>query len=403
MLTRALLAAVLLTGPYLFADDWPCFRGPHHDGISREKLPSPPWTGAAPKELWRASVGLGFSTMVVADGKVIATGHDGKKQGIATIWCFDATSGAVTWKHSYAAPLGDMYFEGGTTGTPTIHEGKVFHLSREGDVACLDLATGGVRWQKPLAKELEATMPDWGYAGSPLVDGERLILNVGGAGTALDRATGRVVWKSTPNMAAYATPVPFDLGGKPCVALLGHKECLAVERAAGSVLWRQKFVSGYNTSAGAPVVHAGTIFVSAYNVPAVMLDARSGLPVAGWKTDTRVHFNAGVVIGGHLYAFHGEAGKKEGELRCLDWKTGSTKWAQKGLGVGSLIAADGKLICFTDTGELVITEASPEKFKPLTRAQILGGKCWATPVLANGRLYVRNAKGDLVCLNLGAK
>ena len=348
-------------------------------------------------------MGLGFSTIVVADGKAITAGHDGKKDGADTIWCFDAATGAVLWKHSYKAPLGDMYFEGGTTGTPTIDQGKVYHLSREGDFLCLELATGKVLWKKELIKELDLTKPDWGFASSALVEGDRLILNVGGSGTAFDRATGAVAWKSDELMAAYSTATPFDLDGKRCVALLARKHCLVIDVATGKVLWRQKFESNYNTNSGAPIVHDGMIFISAYNVPGVMLRARDGEVIKSWKTDTRVHFNAGVVIDGSLYAFHGQAGKKEGELRCLDWKTGATKWSQAGMGVGSFVAADGKLIVLSEAGELVIAEVSPEKFKPLARAQILGGKCWTTPTLANGRIYARNAKGDLVCVSLMGK
>ena len=379
--------------------DWPCFRGPDHNGISRETGWKTSWPGGSPPVLWKASVGLGFSTLVVGEGRVMATGH---REGKDTVWCFEARSGKVAWSHSYAAPLGDKFFEGGTTGTPTIHGGKVFHLSREGDFFCFELSSGKILWQKQLAKELGVAVPDWGFASSPLVEGELLILNVGGAATAFERETGRVVWTSDKEMAAYATAVGFELRGRRCVAVLTRRECVAVEVATGKVLWRQKFVSNYDTNSGAPVIHDGTLFLSAYNVPGVMLNLADGTPVTGWATTTRVHFNAGVVLGGSLFAFHGQAGKPDGELRCLDWKTGATRWAAKGMGVGSLMAADGKLIILSEKGELVVAEASGAEFKPVARAQVLGGKCWATPVLANGCIYCRNAAGDLVCVEVGA-
>ena len=379
--------------------DWPCFRGPDHNGISRETGLAATWPTGGPAVLWRASVGLGFSTLVVAGGRVIATGH---KAGKDTVWCLDATNGSVLWSHSYAAPLGDKFFEGGTTGTPTIHDGKVFHLSRAGDFFCFDLQTGKILRQQQLAKELGVTLPDWGFAASALIEGDLLILNVGGAGTAFDWRSGKVVWTSDKEMAAYATAVAFELEGKRCAAIFTRRECVAVEVATGKILWRQKFVSNYDTNAGAPLVHGDRLFLSAYNVPGVLLNLADGSPAPGWSTTTRVHFNAGVVIGDSLYAFHGQAGKPDGELRCLDWKTGATRWAQKGLGVGSLIAADGRLIILSEKGELVLAEISSEAFKPTARAQILGGKCWATPVLANGRIYCRNAAGDLVCVNVRA-
>ncbi|MBI3874800.1 MAG: PQQ-like beta-propeller repeat protein [Verrucomicrobia bacterium] len=397
---RAVLSGVAigfaLSSPAL---DWPCFRGPDHNGMSKETGLATQWPASGPKQLWRATVGLGFSSVVVSDGRAAATGHAGDKD---TVWCFDAATGSVLWSHPFAAPLGDKFFEGGCTGTPTFDGKFLYHLSREGDLFCFDAATGSIVWQKQLVKEEGFTKPEWGFASSPLVEGDLLIVNAGDAGTALDKATGKIVWTNGKGSGAYATAKPFELGGKRCVALFTYRECLALETRTGKVLWRAPFKSNYDTNAGMPVIHDGALEISAYNVPAVMLNLRDGKPVPAWKTDTRVHFNAGVVLDGSLFAFHGQAGKPDGELRCLDWKTGATKWAQKGLGVGSLTFADGKLIILSEKGELVLVEASAAGFKPLVRAQVLGGKCWAVPVLANGRLYCRNAPGDLVCLDVGS-
>ncbi len=385
------------------ASDWPMFRGPDLNGVSHETGWSSSWPKDGPKVAWRAKIGLGFSTVVVSQDKVITTGHDGRAKGEATIWCFDAANGKDLWRHSYPTPLGNKYFEGGTTGTPTIDGDRVYHLSRQGDFVCLELATGKVVYQKQLVAELEAEVPEWGFAGSPLVEGKLVVLNLGSQGTALDKATGKVVWQNGKASAAYATPIPFDLDGTRCVAILTHRECAAVEVATGRVRWIRKFVSAYDTNAGAPVVHDGTLLLSGENAPAVKLNLRDGVPVPGWKTDTAVQFNAGVVLGGHLYAFHGLGGKSDGELRCLDWQTGAPKWAQKGIGFGSLVAADGKLVCLSEKGELLVVAASPKGFEALARAQVLGKKCWTSPVLANGRIYVRNAPGELLCLDVSGK
>lgn len=396
----ALLAAALSTP----ATDWPRFRGPDLNGVSREVGWSSTWSADGPKVAWRAKLGVGFASVVASQGKVITTGHDGRAKGEATIWCLDAATGKELWKHSYAAPLGNKYFEGGTTGTPTIEGDRVYHLSRLGDFFCLELATGKVVYQKQLVTELGVDVPEWGFAGSPLVEGKLIILNVGSHGTALDKATGKVVWQNGKGSAAYATPIPFDLDGTRCVALLTHRECAAVEVATGKVRWARKFVSAYDTNAGAPVVQDGVVLISGETALATKLSLRDGAPVAGWKSETWTQFNAGVVLGGYLYTFHGQAGKPaEGELRCLDWQTGATKWAQKGLGVGSLMAADGKLIVLSETGEIAVVAANPQKFEALARAQVLGKKCWTVPVLANGRLYVRNVPGELLALDVSGK
>jgi len=231
----ALLLATL--SPSLAAD-WPMFRGPEVNGISRESGWSTAWPKDGPPVKWRAKVGLGFSTVVISGGKLIATGHDGRAKGKDTVWCLDAATGQELWKHTYAAPLGNKYFEGGTTGTPTIDGGRVYHLAREGDFFCFELATGKILYQRQLAKELGVEVPEWGFASSPLVQGDLLILNVGSHGTALDKATGKTVWQNGKGSAAYATAVPFDLDGARCVALLGHRDVAVVEVAGGKVRWQ---------------------------------------------------------------------------------------------------------------------------------------------------------------------
>ncbi|MEN9572924.1 MAG: hypothetical protein RL514_779 [Verrucomicrobiota bacterium] len=403
---RSACCLALFTAAFLpaHAADWPMFRGPDLNGISRETGWSSAWSAEGPKVAWRAKIGLGFSSVVVGGGKVIATGHDGRAKGQDTLVCLDAATGKELWKHSYAAPLGNKYFEGGTTGTPTIEGDRVYQLSRLGDFFCLELATGKVVYQKQLVTELGVDVPEWGFAGSPLVEGKLVILNVGSHGTALDKATGKVAWQNGKGSAAYATPIPFDLEGTRCVAILTHRECAAVEVATGKVRWAKKFTSAYDTNAGAPLVHDGAVLLSGENALAVKLNLRDGSPVAGWKTESWTQFNAGVVLGGHLYTFHGQAGKPaDGELRCLDWQTGATKWAQKGLGVGSLTAADGKLIVLSETGELLVIAASPKGFEALARAQVVGKKCWTVPVLANARIYVRNVPGDVLALDVSGK
>jgi len=383
------------------ASDWPRFRGPDANGISRETGWTWQWPADGPKELWRAKVGQGVSTMVVSQGRVITTGHSGgKESGSDTVWCLDAATGWELWKHAFPAPLGDRFWEGGTTGTPTIDGDRVFHFSRRGDFFCFEAKTGRILWQKNLAKADGFTVPEWGFASSPLIVGDQIILNAGDAGASLDRETGKLLWHNGKGSAAYSTAMLFDLDGTRCVALLAHRECVAVELKSGNVRWRREFKSNYDTNAGHPIIHGGTLEISAYTTPAVMLDARSGRPVESWKTDTRVHFNAGVVLDGHLYAFHGQVAKNEGELRCLDWNTGATKWSRAGLGVGSLISSSGKLIALGESGELAVLEATPAGYKELARTQKLAGKCWAAPVLANGLLYLRNMAGDLVCLDL---
>ena len=189
-LSSCVIAAVSMLLPASGAD-WPRFRGPNLDGISAETE----WkTEGEIEVLWKAQVGLGHAGFVIADGRAITTGHNGKDTD--TVFCFDAVSGKEIWKHSYPHPLDDLYYPGGTTGTPTIDDDVIYHLARRGQLFCLEAANGKVRWSRDLTKDLGYDMPTWGFTGSPLIVGDHLYLNAGDAGLALNKGDGSVIWKS---------------------------------------------------------------------------------------------------------------------------------------------------------------------------------------------------------------
>jgi outer membrane protein assembly factor BamB len=167
----------------------------------------------------------------------------------------------------------------------------------------------------------------------------------------------------------------------------------------GKALWRHEWKTDYDVNAADPIVAGESVFVSSgYNRGAAHLKIAGRQTSVVWENrNMRNHFNSCVLVEGNLYGFD------EGDLKCLNFQTGKVNWSEGSLGKGSLMAADGKLIILGERGQLVVTEASPAAFKPLSRAQVLGGKCWTTPALSNGRIYCRNAKGDLVCLDVSSK
>lgn len=375
------------------AADWPLWRGPNHDGISAEKL-----AGTEVKKLWNAQIGIGFASFTVADGRVYTTGHADDKD---TVFCFDAASGKQVWKHDYAADLGDKYYEGGTSATPTIEDGKAYHLSRWGDLFCFDAATGKIVWQKNIQKETEADIPDWGFAGSPLVYGKLLILNVGKAGTAVEKATGKLVWKSDTANAGYSTPYPINVNGKSQVVLGSGRAYKGVDPSNGTVLWEHTWSTSYGVNAADPILSGTKLFISSgYNKGCALLDLASATPTEVWRSRVmKNQFNSSVLIDGHLYGSDGDEGKTA-SLKCIDFATGAEKWSEAPTGFCSLMAADGKLIIVTAKGELIIAKANPAKFEPISSTQVLTGRCWSAPVLANGRIYARNAAGQMVCLSV---
>jgi outer membrane protein assembly factor BamB len=380
------------------AADWPQWRGPNRNGISAETI-SATWPAAGPKILWRASVGTGFSSCSISQGRVYTMGNTNDRD---TIWCLDARTGKELWRHTYPAALGPQYYEGGPGSTPTVYHGRVFTISKWGDVFCLDAAKGSVLWQRDLRQD--KIQPNrWGFAGSPLVWGDELILNAGGAGTALELRTGRVLWSNGTNATGYASPTLCHARGQESVLIFAAKHLVALEPKSGRELWRFPWETGWDTNNPDPITHGDRIFISSFSRGCALLAVKDGQPQVIY--DTKVlhnHLSPGVLIGEHLYAFNGEA-KRETDLRCLHLPSGELKWSRKDPAFGSLICTDGKLIVLSDKGELLLAEASPTGFQALARAQVLGGLCWTPPALANGLLYVRNAKGDLLCLDLSLR
>ncbi len=380
----------------LRAADWPQWRGPDANGISKETGWNAQWPASGPKVLWKAQVGTGFSSFAVANGRVFTMGNTADTD---TVFCFKADTGEVLWKHSYPQKLEAKNYEGGPNATPTVDGDRVYTCSKDAEIFCLDAAKGTVVWSKKLAEELGAKKPTWAYASSVLVEGDLLLVNVGSAGTALSKKDGKVVWSNGNDVANYSTPVPFIVDGKRAVALFTKDHIAALLVADGKELWRYPWKTSYDINAADPIVSGNEVFISSgYNHGAALLRITDGKPEQVWQNkNMRNHFNSCVLWQGYLY------GVDEKELRCVSWKDGEVKWGDPRFGKGSLMMADGKVIGLGEKGELLIVEATPKEFKAVSRAQVLGGKCWTAPVLANGRIYCRNATGDMVCLDVTGK
>jgi outer membrane protein assembly factor BamB len=384
------------------AVDWYRWRGPDMNGISSETGWQVNWPDDGPKQLWKASVGMGFSSMVVSQGRVYTMGNDGDKTD--TVYCFDAATGASVWKHPYPCPLDAHYYEGGTSATPTVDGDRVYTLSRKGDLFCLNAAKGDVIWSKNVHTDWGFEDSEWGYAASPVVEGDLLILNVGSAGIGVNKMTGALAWHSEKTVPGYSTPVVFNSGGGRMAAMLCKDTVEAYNPADGKSAWSFPWKTQYDMNAATPIFSDGKLFVSAgYGHGSALLDLASGKPVVVWQnTNFRNHIASSVLWQGYLYGVD-DISNTEYALKCVAWDTGEVKWSEPKFGKGTLIIVDGKILGLSDKGMLMVADASPAGFKPISQAQVLGGKCWTTPVLSNGRIYCRNLKGDLVCLDVSGK
>ncbi|MBN1507025.1 MAG: PQQ-binding-like beta-propeller repeat protein [Sedimentisphaerales bacterium] len=378
--------------------DWPNYRGPNHDGISSETDWQSRWGDSGPVVLWRSSIGIGFATTAVANGRAYVSGNTGKDDATDLVFCFDAETGKEVWRHSYPCPLLPKSYEGGTLSTPTVDSGKVYSLSKVGDLFCLDAATGKVVWQRRLNEDMGFELPTWHFSSSGLIAGDMLIFNVGSAGLALNKNTGEVIWQNGKGKCGYATPVPFQMDGQPCLAIMSEVTLFAVRQADGGQLWQFPWKTKYEINAADPVVVGNRMLItSGYKHGCALLEIGLAGAKSLWQNNVMsMQINSPVVRDGYVYGFD------ENIFKCVRLDDGNEQWQDRGLGKGSLMmSADGRLIIMSEKGELVIAQADPQEFTVLARGQILPRtRCWTSPVLANGRIYARNANGDYVCVDV---
>ncbi len=373
------------------AGDWSQWRGPQRNGVSAEAVA--PWGAGGPRKLWSVNVGEGWSAVTVAGNRAFTMGNQGGKD---IVHCLNVDDGKSVWAYSYNQQAGDY---GGPRSTPVLDGNRLYTLSREGVVLCLDAAAGKLVWWKDLARELRAELPQWAFAGSPLVEGNLVIYNMGANGCALDKATGKIVWKSGTSQAGYASPLAASIGATRQVLIFSGSGLFSVAPASGKVLWNFPWSTSYGVNAADPIVSGDNVFISSnYGTGCALLKVTGNRASAVWQNrNMKNHFNSSVLSNGAIF------GNDENTLRCLDWNSGAVRWSSRGIGKGGMIVAGGNLIVLTERGELVLIKADPASYQEIGRAQVLRGTCWTHPVVANGRLYCRSHEGELVCLDVRKK
>jgi outer membrane protein assembly factor BamB len=407
ILTRVLTALVTILVSSVAADDWPQWRGPRRDGISREKLNLAAWSeGGAPRVAWRASVGKGHSAVAVSGGRAYTMGWDGSRD---TVFCLDAATGKTLWQQSYECRT-IVQWPGPRT-TPTVADGVVYTLGQWGQLRAWDAATGKAGWAVQLDERFNPDI-DYGFASSPLVVDDLLILGYGRRGLAVRAKDGSFAWGNDGQRGACTSPVPYEHEGRRGIVVLHTNaertavELVGVDPPSGRELWRSPpWKESWGAACVDPLVHGGRVFITTgeQHRRAARFTIAGATLREDWSTNRLAGYTGGcVLLDGHLYTVDGG-----GILKCLAWETGQVKWQQRGFDErGSLIAVDGKLLIQTGKqGDLVMAAADAAKYQELRRGKVFAGDgaTFTAPVYSNGRVCCRSYEGEVACVALQAE
>jgi len=421
--TTFAFATSLAAALTVHAADWPQYRGPNLDGSTTEKIATK-WPAGGPKALWKVPAPSGFSSFTVAGGKAftqVTRNVGGVDREVAI--ALDANTGKEAW----AFPVGGTAYghSGGNAGapgndggdgprsTPTIVAGKVYVLSSDLSLYCLDANSGRQVWTHDLMKAFAGRNITWKNAASPVVDGNLVFVAGGGAGQSLlafNKDTGAVVWKSQDETITHSTPVVATIHGVKQVVYFMKSGLVSVAAADGKLLWKAPYRFNVSTAI-TPVVAGDVVYCSAgYGVGGGAFKvSKAGAAFKAeqlWQTpgDKEVanHWSTPVFKDGHLYGMFQFKEYGTGALKCVELATGKVKWSKPGFGPGNVILLGGQVLALSDAGELVVAEATPSAYTEVSRAKVVTGKCWSTPVVSNGRVYVRSTK-EAACFDVAAK
>ncbi|MDB5319152.1 MAG: polyvinylalcohol dehydrogenase [Phycisphaerales bacterium] len=416
--TRLRLASLCLSvsvvAPSSGADNWPQYRGPERTGIVTEKGLAETWPEEGPKELWRAKAGVGWSSPVAADGKVYAFYlADGKE----VLEALDAKSGKSLWKQETPSGYSGQY--AGTRCTPVIQGPRIYTYGSGCELIAHDLADGKPIWTLAVLEQTGGSAKDFGNSSNPLIDGNMIYVQAragGNAAVCVDKESGKIVWKSEAKGGGYATPVLADVGGAKQLICFAEKHLIGLDAKSGKTLWElnEEWETEQGANAAMPIVQGKKVFVTCgYK------NARCGLyelaPAAITKVwgDTQLTsaFQAPILDNGYLY---GSSSSKSltGMLTCVSWADGKVMWPakptaadKKFLGTGGSIVRFGgdKLICLSERGVLSLVKATPQGMEKLRvlKSFVEGDQVWATPLIYDGKLYIKS-KDELIAYDISA-
>jgi hypothetical protein len=368
--------------------EWPGFRGPDRDGIVRGVRIATDWAASPPVELWRRPIGPGWSSFAVHGNRVYTQEQRGDDELVA---CYDLQTGQPVWMHRDAARFWESNGGAGPRGTPTLSDGRVYTLGATGILNALDAAGGAVVWSRNAAADTKTEVPGWGFASSPVVVGDVVIVATAGKLVGYDLATGEPRWFGPDGGDGYSSPHRATVGGVPQILFLSGVGAIAVAPADGKLLWEHRWKSGPRIVQPALTANGDVLISAGEGMRRVALAHGAD----GWTVDERwtsnglkPYFNDFVVHDGHAYGFDGRI------LSAIDLASGDRKWKGGRYGNGQLVLLPDQdlLLVLSEEGDLALVRATPDQFTELARAPAIQGKTWNHPVLVGDVLLVRNGE-----------
>ncbi|MBL8233153.1 MAG: PQQ-like beta-propeller repeat protein [Bryobacterales bacterium] len=381
------------------ADDWPQWRGPNRDGISKETGLMTSWPAGGPKQVWKATgLSEGFSGIAVVKGRIYTLGQRADEQ---FVMAFDAATGKKVWETKAGRSFRERRGHG-PRGTPTVEADRLWALSADGTLVCLEAATGKKIWEQNIVDKFGGEVPHWGISESPLIDGEKVIVTPGGRDAsvvALNKLDGKLIWKSPGDRAAYSSPIIVNSGGVKQYVTLTSNAAVGVSAATGEQLWRYTQVANNVANVATPLYASDHIFVSSdYGTGCALLRLAPKTGKASevyFNREMKNHHASSILIGKHLFGFSSQI------LTAMDMMTGNVAWRDRSVGKGNMQYADGHFYVMSERGDVALVEASPEAYKEKGRFSIPQGSfnTWTPPVVANGRMYLRE-QDNLYCFDV---
>ena len=399
---------LMLAGAQLPAGDWPQILGPNRDGLAaKDEHLADSWPKEGPAVLWQRKVGGGFAGIAVAQETAVLFHRVDDDEVVEAL---DVTTGKPRWTSKSPTSFSSGFSDDqGPRCTPLIHSDRVIVFGVQGMLRCLELKSGKKVWERATHAEFKAPEGYFGAGSSPIVVGDKVLVNVGagkaGAGVvAFDLATGKTLWKSVSDDASYSSPIARTIDGVQHVIFVTRLKTVSVDPETGKVRFEFPFGKRGPTVNGAtPVVLDGSLLVSAhYGVGAVFAKIGASGADELWSSDDifSSQYMTPLTHNGLVYGVHGQERVSEPDLRCFDAKTQKVLWSKKDFAFGTMIQADGKFVTLTTDGELILWKPDSKRYQELARTTVFRSTTRALPALSNGRLFVRDSS-TLKCLQLG--